>query len=244
LNQDKIYRFTARFGTETDTLDKTGKVVATRDVPGTSETELRNALTPFLGGYVQKVPRFAAVRVGGRRLYELSRKGVEVDRPEREVHIRSLELCGMEWPEATFEMHCSKGTYVRQLASDIGDRLGCGAHVRELRRIAAGSFHIDQAVRLEEIREKAAFDRQSLLDRILPMTDALAHLAALRIENEQAMARLRNGQLEPDLENELRDRFGGQDEAVRLIVGDNRLAALWWPKAVEDGSRRLRVFAF
>ena len=122
-NLDKVYHATLRFGVETDTLDRTGKVVRQSDRVF-SEKDLIEVLNSFAGACVQTVPRFSAVRVGGRRLYELSRKGIEVERPEREICIHSIVLNYFRWPEAAIEVCCSKGTYIRQLASDIGEKLG------------------------------------------------------------------------------------------------------------------------
>ncbi|MEM5790379.1 MAG: tRNA pseudouridine(55) synthase TruB, partial [Syntrophobacteraceae bacterium] len=133
LNLNKAYLSTMRFGVETDTLDRTGEITRTNDTVF-SRTDLLEVLEGFRGNCVQQAPRFSAVKVGGQRLYKLSRKGIEVDRPERQVCIHAIALHSFDWPEAVIEVSCSKGTYIRQLASDIGKKMGSGAHLSELRR--------------------------------------------------------------------------------------------------------------
>ena len=145
---NKVYKSTLRFGIETDSLDRTGKV--TRQSALTfCEKDLIEVLQTFSGACVQTVPRFSAVRVDGHRLYELSRKGIEVERPERKIYIHSIALQSFKWPEAVIEVCCSKGTYIRQLASDIGRKLGSGAHLSALRRTSVGSFTVERAIRMD-----------------------------------------------------------------------------------------------
>ena len=235
---NKTYESTLRFGVETDTLDKTGKVVRQSDLVF-CERDLIEVLGTFSGVCLQTVPRFSAVRVDGHRLYELSRKGIEVDRPEREICIHSIEMKSFEWPVAVIEVCCSKGTYVRQLASDIGEKLGCGAHVSALRRTSVGPFTLNRAIRLdEEISEVSAGAA------IIRLSEALCHLPAAWMRDQLLLDRLRNGQLDRDWESEQNERFWGRSGAVRIVTGENRLAALWWPNSASNGSRRLRIFPF
>ena len=145
---NKVYKSTLRFGIETDTLDRTGKVIR-QSALTFSEKDLIEVLQTFSGACVQTVPRFSAVRVDGRRLYELSRKGIEVERPERKICIHSIVLQSFKWPEAVIEVCCSKGTYIRQLASDIGQKLGSGAHLSALRRTSVGPFTLERAIRMD-----------------------------------------------------------------------------------------------
>jgi tRNA pseudouridine55 synthase len=239
-NQDKVYRFTVRLGVETNTLDRTGETVRIWGGSACSAEEIENALHCFRGSYLQQVPRYAAVRVDGKHLYEWSRKGVQVDLPSREVQIHRLELLAYHWPEARLEVHCSKGTYVRQLTADIGGLLGCGAHVSQLRRVASGSFRIEQAVPLEDCAEM--LERDVPLGRIIAMNDALAHLPAIRIEEQSVVKRLCDGQLDSSLEDGYRKRFPHDGTPVRLVDGNKCLVALWWPREeCGGGRRRLRV---
>ncbi len=237
-NLDKVYQATLRFGIETDTLDCTGKVVSQSDQIF-SEKDLIEVLRSFEGTYMQAVPRFSAVRVDGRRLYELSRKGIEVERPEREICIHSVALEYFRWPEATIEVCCSKGTYIRQLASDIGHKLGSGAHLSALRRTSVGPFTLERAIRMDE--EICA---ASAAAAIIPLNEALSHLPAALMSGQSLLDRLRNGQLDPQWEKEQRECFCACTGAVRIVADENRLAALWWPNSAQSGSRRLRVFRF
>ncbi len=238
----KVYLSTMRFGVETDTLDKTGTVVRESD-HRFSEEDLLQVLPSFQGKCVQKVPRYSAVKVEGRRLYELSRKGIEVDQPEREICIHSIALRSFEWPEAVLEVSCSKGTYIRQLASDIGQKLGSGAHLSALRRVSVGPFHLDQALDLDEL-SAAVDDSKPIAERIIPLNEALSHLPAVAAGETHVLERLRNGQLDQEWENRHKESFAAHSGAVRIVTKSDGLAALWWPNSSADGSRRLRVFPF
>jgi len=242
LALNKIYRSTFRFGVETDTLDRTGKVVRVSDSTF-SEKDLLETIDSFQGTSIQKAPRFSAVKVQGRRLYDLSRAGIEVDLPEREVNIHSIVLHSLEWPEAVVEVSCSKGTYIRQLASDLGRKLGSGAHVQELRRISVGPFHVEQALNLDDLQPAQAGGRP-VISGIIPLNEALSHLPFAPIEEGRVMERLKNGQLDAEWEKREAGRFHGHTGAVRIVTRSNRLAALWWPNPAVAGSRRLRVFPF
>jgi len=238
INLNKVYVSTLRFGVETDTLDRTGQVVRTSDATF-SEQDLLEALQSFQGECVQRTPRFSAVKVGGQRLYKLSRKGIEVDRPEREVCIHSIALHSFDWPEAVIEVSCSKGTYIRQLASDIGERMGTGAHLTELRRMSVGPFHVDRALQLDQLSTETA-----IASRLISLNEALSHLPAAVAGEEQVLARLRYGQLDPQWAESQTGSFSMHAGAVRIVTESNRLAALWWPNPEAAGSRRLRVFSF
>ncbi len=241
--QDKLYRCSVRFGVETDTLDRTGRIVRTYDGPAVCESDLLNAAASFVGAYRQQVPRYAAVKVQGKRLYELARKGVEVERPSRDVIIHNLKLLGYDWPEAVMEVHCSKGAYIRQLTSDLGRELGCGAHVKELRRIASGSFDISRAMTDEELRQVSKND--GWREKLVSMNEALDHLAAIIIEDRQVLQGLNNGHLDPAWAKQKREQLSEQNAPVRLLAGiDRQLVALWWPACRDDTEKRrcLRVF--
>lgn len=238
--QDKVYRFTIRFGIETDTLDMTGQVVRTSENTQCSEIELQNVLNEFRGPYLQEVPRYSAVKIQGRRLHKLSRSGIEVDLPKRQVHIHALELMEYRWPQAQLEACCSKGTYIRQLASDLGTRLGCGGHVSELRRLASGPFRIDQANPLDTLREEVAAGTWERL--VLPVSDALAHLPSFVIRDEIVLKRLMAGHLDTAWQRRYQDNVVPHPDPVRLVSEDHRLIALWWPYPEPDQRHRLRVF--
>jgi tRNA U55 pseudouridine synthase TruB len=143
------------------------------------------------------------------------------------------------WPEATIEVCCSKGTYIRQLASDVGEKLGSGAHLSALRRTRVGPFTLERATRMD--REICA---ESTAAEIIPLNEALSHLPVALMSDDRCLARLKNGQLDPGWEKERKESFQTCADAVRIVTGTNRLAALWWPNSASSGSRRLRVFPF
>jgi tRNA pseudouridine55 synthase len=234
----KVYHATLGFGTETDTLDRTGSVTRTSDLIF-SKDDLAAVLPSFQGVCIQKVPRFSAVKVAGRRLYELSRKGIEVEQPEREICIHSIALHAFTWPEATIEVCCSKGTYIRQLACDIGQKLGSAAHLTALRRISVGPFHLDQALSMDDLSSV-----ESIAGKIIPLSEALSHLPCAVIAEQRILDRLRNGQLDNEWGEKQVGTFSSYAGAVRIVTGSNRLAALWWPNSTQSGTRRLRVFPF
>jgi len=186
----KTYRAVIRFGVETTTLDATGAVVA--ECPCTfGEADLRAAAAGMVGAISQVPPMVSAVRVGGERLYKAARRGEEVERPARTVTVHALEVLAFDSPleggacEATFEVRCSSGTYVRALAADLGTRLGCGAHVRSLRRRAVGSLGEAEAVALDALER---LDPKARVTTVLPMAAALRDLAAVQVSGEDLVA--------------------------------------------------------
>ncbi len=148
LNADKQYRATLRLGEETNTGDREGEIVFRAPVQF-DQQQLDAALTQFRGRISQIPPMFSAIKRDGQPLYRLARKGLEVEREARSVEIFSLELVAWRGEELILDIHCSKGTYVRSLAQDLGRLLGCGAHIRALRRTRSGSFSIAAAHTLE-----------------------------------------------------------------------------------------------
>jgi tRNA pseudouridine55 synthase len=184
LDADKIYEAVVRFGVETDTLDLTGKVLAEHPLLGLSEATLTSALAKFRGNIVQVPPMYSALKRDGKPLYQYAREGVTVDRPPRQVTIHALELLGFEAPDrARLRVHCSKGTYIRSLASDLGAVLGVGAHLVELRRTASGPFRIEQAVALDELAARVAESRPLPW---LSLLQALAHLPVVTVDSTAA----------------------------------------------------------
>lgn len=235
---EKVYSAVIYFGIETDTQDKTGNVTGRSDRTF-AQKDLIEVLNTFSGVCVQTVPKFSAVRVGGHRLYELSRKGIEVDLPQREICIYSLELHSFAWPEAVVEVRCSKGAYIRQLASDIGAKLGSGAHLSALRRTRVGPFTLERALKLEDDCCPASAARS-----IISLNEALLHLPAASMTDDRALGLLKNGQLESAWEEKFGRLYGAGQNPVRIVTGTNRLAALWWPDSAGGAARRLRVFPF
>jgi tRNA pseudouridine55 synthase len=195
LDSDKCYDFTIAFGEETDSLDLEGAVIATSDVRPTME-EIRAILPQFTGAIAQVPPAFSALKVDGKRAYDLARAGESVDLESRQVTIRALSIrrpcAGATVGEVTLTAHVSKGTYIRSLARDIAHALGTVGHVTMLRRTKAGPFRLDQAISLDILMEKAK--ARALEDVTLPIRTALDDIPALALTPEQARL-LHNGQV-------------------------------------------------
>ena len=184
-SHDKAYRAEFRLGTVTDTLDITGKVLETRPVSANA-AQVAAALAEFVGEIEQLPPMYSAVSVNGKRLYDLARQGVEVEREPRRVTVYSAEI--LEANESAGEyavsVECSSGTYIRTLISDLGEKLGCGAVLTELRRTAANGFKIDSAVTLEALSQAA---ESGELDRlIIPVDRALEEYPIITVSAAQA----------------------------------------------------------
>lgn len=154
LDADKTYLATVRFGQETDSGDLTGHVVmqAPDTFQGVDAQALEAALVPFRGEIQQIPPMYSALKRDGKPLYEYARQGIELERPPRTVTIHALTLLRCDGLTAELEVHCSKGTYIRTLAQDIGRALGCGAHLQALRRLQVGPFHMDQGIGLDALQ--------------------------------------------------------------------------------------------
>jgi tRNA pseudouridine55 synthase len=173
IDGDKGYMAEMVLGIKTDTLDATGEITEKRKVQ-CKLAVIESTLKKYLGEIEQIPPMHSAVKVNGERLYKLARRGITVERQPRKVKIRKIELLNYvkgENPKATFEVVCSKGTYIRQLASDIGDDLGCGAHLSKLMRTYAHPFHVTQAVKMETIVTLAKVGR--LHSIVLPIDSML-----------------------------------------------------------------------
>ncbi|MBI5484914.1 MAG: tRNA pseudouridine(55) synthase TruB [Deltaproteobacteria bacterium] len=170
----KTYEALLRLGVTTDTLDMTGAVLTESDTSCISREQLLSVLSEFTGSISQIPPMYSAIKQNGQPLYKLARQGVEVERKARDVEINSLELLSFDLSFAAIRVTCSRGTYVRSLADDIGRRLGCGAALQELRRSASGPFRIEDAVTLVEL-ETVAGEGRSEAHCLSPMA-ALGHL--------------------------------------------------------------------
>ena len=167
----KEYEVTMKLGVETDTQDSTGKVIRERRNPGITEDMLLSTIKAFEGRVKQVPPMFSALKYHGKPLYQLARQGIELEREEREVEIKSIQVTGINLPYCSFTVSCSKGTYIRTLCADIGARLSCGAHLAALRRVKAGPFTVRDSILLEEAEMRS---RDGLIqEKIIPLAEAL-----------------------------------------------------------------------
>jgi tRNA pseudouridine55 synthase len=234
LDADKRYRVVCKLGERTTTGDAEGEVVEQRPVEAVSGARLRQVLEGFVGEIAQIPPMYSAVKHKGERLYKLARQGVEVEREARKVDIHSLELRDFNTPLFEIDVHCSKGTYVRTLVEDIGELLGCGAHVTALRRLAVGPFDDSQMIDMAAL-EAAAAESMTALDKLLlPMESGLAQWPGVRLSGDAAFY-LRQGQavLVPQAPTE---------GWVRLYEGESRFLGMG--EILDDGRvapRRLMI---
>jgi tRNA pseudouridine55 synthase len=222
---EKEYLAQLRLGATTDTQDAEGKILAERDPSSVTRAGIDAALPRFVGRILQTPPMHSALKQDGRRLYELARQGVEVERAPRPVDVHALHVIAFEPPSLTLAVRCGKGTYVRTLAADLGEALGCGAHLTALRRTRVGAFAIEGAVAMEQLAEAA----------LLSPAEALSDLPSLCLD--ETIARdVRDGKVKT-----VEQLTSPADGWVRLLRPDGSLLAV---AAGAGGRLRLeRVFA-
>ena len=162
--ENKTYQAVVKIGVATDTFDLDGEVISTCDTANISDDALRDAVLSFKGESEQLPPMYSAVRVGGKKLYELARKGETVEREARKINISRIEIVRCEVPECEFILDCSKGTYVRTLCDDIGKKLKCGGVMKSLRRLRSGEFSLDKALTIDRLKE---MDQAQLNEQLL-----------------------------------------------------------------------------
>jgi tRNA pseudouridine55 synthase len=183
---DKRYQAIIRLGATTDTFDADGRFTSKDAAIQITEEQFETTLKTFVGEIIQTPPPYSAVKVQGRPAYDMAREGEEVELEPRKIQVYSLEL--LEWapPEAVIDVYCSSGTYVRSLANDLGDKLGCGAYLTGLRRTKSGRFTLRDAVPLRKLRE--AFDAGNWYQYVIPAAEALSDWPSLELNNEQVEA--------------------------------------------------------
>ena len=174
ISVDKVYEGEATLGVVTDSQDAEGEVMETNPVPALTESQVRETMRGFLGDQYQMPPMHSAIKIDGVPLYKMARKGEEVEREPRFIRIASFELNSLALPKLTFTVHCTKGTYVRTIAHDLGKKLGCGAHLSGLRRTGSGKFTISQCMPLDQIE---ALSLPEIDKRLIPVYEAAPPVA-------------------------------------------------------------------
>ncbi|MCQ9120785.1 tRNA pseudouridine(55) synthase TruB [Rodentibacter pneumotropicus] len=188
LDADKRYLVTAKLGERTDTSDAEGQIVETRAV-NVETPQILTALEQFRGDILQVPTMFSALKHHGKPLYEYARQGITVEREARPITIFELNFIEYHAPYLTLEVHCSKGTYIRTLVDDLGEVLGCGAHVTMLRRLAVADYPIEAMMSWDELQNLAAQQDLALLDQhLLPTDTAVSKLPALHLNDTQSRA--------------------------------------------------------
>jgi len=224
---DKRYQAIIRLGGTTDTYDADGKFTPTTDPSHITEAQFEEALMTFVGEIEQTPPPYSAVKVQGRKAYEMARKGEEVELEPRTITVHHLEV--LEWtpPEAVIDVHCSSGTYVRSLANDLGKKLGCGAYLVGLRRTKSGRFTLRDSVPLRKLQE--AFTAGNWYQYLIPAAEALGDWPAVEL-NPDEVEGVRHGHRVKAKEADL------GHEKVRGVSTQGELVALMVKMVNEDGS--------
>lgn len=212
--EDKRYQSTIKLGEKTDTYDGDGVVTGTSNMKITRE-QFEEALSGFVGEIKQVPPPFSAVKVQGRRAYAMARNGEEVNLEPRVINVHSLDVIEWNPPEVVVDVHCSSGTYVRSLAYDLGEKLGCGANLIGLRRTKSGRFTLKDAIPLRRMSE--AFDNNSWYQFLIPAAEALGDWPSITLSNEEVDL-VRHGHRVP--------RESGLEKMVRAITEQGELVAL------------------
>jgi len=233
LNADKGYETTLQLGVTTDSADADGVITETRAVPALTVSDMERVCEPLRGPIKQVPPMVSALKVDGKRLYKLAREGITVERKARDVIVHELEITAFDPDQGTASLRvlCSKGTYIRSIVTDIGEALGCGAHVTRLRRTHVSPFEGAAMISLDELEAHA--DPAQLL---LPLDTGLSHFPAARL-NAEGLAAFRNGQpgagqwLETgSASSDLVRIYNQQDQFIGL--GTENGVDLWSPKRV------------
>ncbi len=227
---DKRYQATIKLGSSTDTYDSEGEVTGSAPVDGITEEQFLEILQSFEGDIQQVPPAYSAVKVKGKKAYEMARKGEEVDLEPRDIKVYSLDL--LEWapPEVVVDVYCSSGTYVRSLANDLGKELGVGAHLIGLRRTRSGRFTLRDAVPLRRLKE--AFQAGDWYKYLIPAADALGDWPAVEL-NPDEVDLVRHGhriEAEPDSKGWSRG-ISMQGDLVALLEHDPETNE-WQPRKV------------
>lgn len=221
-DRDKEYEAVMRLGISTDTQDMTGTVLEKKAVR-CSAKEVEEAVRFFVGGYEQVPPMYSALKVNGKRLYELARAGQEVERKPRSVRLYDIQILSMALPEVCLRVSCSKGTYIRTLCHDIGARLGCGAAMSALKRTKSGCFTLDTAVTLSELEKLK--DEGEVGNILIPVDAMFEELAQVHVPDIYSKA-VQNGNLF-SLHQIMERRMFGPDEEVRVYGGDGRFYGIY-----------------
>ncbi|OAG27479.1 tRNA pseudouridine(55) synthase TruB [Thermodesulfatator autotrophicus] len=248
LEGDKEYEGLMELGLETDTYDATGEVVARHEVPADLTIEdLQRVFDEFVGVLAQAPPAFSAAKLHGRPLYKYAREGLKIEKPPKRVEILAFEALKYEPPYVHFRVYCSKGTYLRSLVHEVGQKLGCGAVLTKLRRLKKGPFVLEQALTLKELEEK--IKEGSIEEYIIPSEEALSFIPSITVGEELAK-KIRQGRplTLASLANMIRLQKVSQKPRVpwlRLLTSEGELVAVVeYPKDLNASgqAKMVRVF--
>lgn len=237
-DKDKTYETVLLLGQETDTQDISGQILATKDTSHLREEEVREAVLSFIGEYEQIPPMYSALKVNGKKLYELAREGKVIERKARHVFIHDIQILEMNLPRVRMSVTCSKGTYIRTLCHDVGKKLGCAGCMEELKRTRVSQFLLKDSLTLDEIEQKLKEGVSE--DIIIPIEDMFQDYPKVRVkESWEALAR--NGNLLPKKAVE-RANLISDEQIVRLYDSKERFIALHRWKEKEKEYHIVKMF--
>jgi tRNA pseudouridine55 synthase len=225
LTADKVYLVSAKLGVKTTTGDAEGEIVAEKAIPELSLDQIDQYCESFRGEIEQIPSMYSALKYQGRPLYEYARKGITIDRPARKIRIYDLSLLTLNEDELVLKVSCSKGTYIRTLVEDLGDVIGCGAHVSALRRLSVGKFATDKMVDLQQLQTIAEKGLVGLDQCVLKKEVAVGHLPIIRVDNREFFF-LQNGKA-------ILFKGDAQPGNVRVVNAEDKLIAV--AAVLEDG---------
>ena len=227
----KSYRAMLRLGITTTTEDASGEVLETKEVDF-NEDKIREVVASFIGKLEQVPPMYSAVKVNGKKLYELAREGKEIERKSRTIEVYDIRIRQFLPPDRVeIDVDCSKGTYIRTLCSDIGKALGCGGHMAELLRTATGAFSLDNAIKLEEL--KALAEQEKVEDALLTMEDALKGFPVVKVSEKSAKFLYNGGKIQERFFTEKPASYK-EGDIVAVYDHENNLVGLYEIKKEEN----------
>ncbi len=239
-DKSKEYIAKMRLGVVTDTQDMSGRILKTCQV-SVSEEEVRKAVLSFEGLYSQIPPMYSALKVNGKKLYELAREGKEVKRQPRTVEIKKIEILSIELPFVEFKVSCSKGTYIRTLCQDIGEVLGCGAAMETLVRTRVGTFFLESAMKLSEVEQRMA---DSTLSEYVVPVDGLFESMPKAVVKKEFRKRIDNGNVLSDRQIDISEgSFLKQDgEKLRIYNDEQVFCGIYEYLAGEEQFKPVKMF--
>ncbi|MCR4648447.1 MAG: tRNA pseudouridine(55) synthase TruB [Lachnospiraceae bacterium] len=239
-DKDKEYECVMRLGITTDTEDMTGQVLSEKNVEN-SEEEIREAILSFVGKIKQVPPMYSALKKDGKKLYELARKGIEVEREARDIEIYDINIREISLPRAVFTVKCSKGTYIRSLCRDIGEKLGCGGCMEHLKRNAVSFFDVSGALKLSEIE---ALSKEGKIDDFIIRTEEVfKDLPSIKVEKESARI-INNGNplLSSNIESILPEEADKKNGLYRVYNTGGEFCAVYEYDSKKDYYKPYRMF--
>lgn len=230
MNGSKEYKALLRLGIITDTYDREGKIISESDVE-CSEEEITQVIKGFIGEIAQIPPMYSALKVNGVRLYELARKGIEIERKERKITIFDIEILEIKLPYVSFMVKCSKGTYIRSLCYDIGEKLNCGGAMWALERVKTSIFHLENSVHLEALTE------ENIFDSIISIEEALGEYPIITLDVAYKKQLLNGIPIhDKEVTNPLK-----KDEFYRVFLKDNGFLGLG---TLQDNGFKMKKLLF